>query len=762
MAKKEEELENGTGDVVLNGTAEGDHKDESSDKKKQAANKKVEQLSEEDEQLKLDLEMLVERLKGTDASLHTPALTQVKEIIRTSTSSMTAVPKPLKFLGPHFGELETLYGTWPDSTVKRELADVLSVLAMTYGAQGERLGLKYRLQGQNGAPGEWGHEYVRSLAAEMGQEHSVHIAEVVDAPPSEDILKIVKMIVPYFLQHHAEPDAVDLLSDLDMIADLVDYLDENTFDKVTLYMIGCVNLLPPNEDVAFLTTAYEIYMKYNRLSQALTIALRLDDQALIERAFKKTTNLSQKRQFGYMMAKQGVWLGDEDESVDETIRNTKLAEHFAYLIKDLNISEARTPEDIYKSHLENTRLNIGGTIDSASNNLASTFVNGFVNAGFGSDKLILTEDENLSWIYKNKDQGMLSATASIGLLHLWNIDVGLTQLDKYLYSNDVNVMAGAYLGIGILNCNVHDGTEPALALLSEHVESDSITGRVAAIAGLGMAYAGSNREELIELLLPIASDTGLDMQVSSVAVLALGQVCVGSANGDVASMILQTIMERDEAQLKSSWAKLIATGLALLFLTKGEASDAIVETLKAIEHPLAMHARVLVQTASWAGSGNVLEIQQLLHICTEAPDDEDKDEGEAKEGGDRKEEKKDTLYQGLAVLGIALVAMSEDVGMDMVLRQFGHLMHYGEPIIRKAVPLALGLLSASHAQLNIIETLSRYSHDNDLEVAANAIFAMGIVGAGTNNARLAQLLRGLASYYHHEPSHLFMVRLAQV
>lgn len=88
-------------------------------------------------------------------------------------------------------------------------------------------------------------------------------------------------------------------------------------------------------------------------------------------------------------------------------------------------------------------------------------------------------------------------------------------------------------------------------------------------------------------------------------------------------------------------------------------------------------------------------------------------------------------------------------------------MHYGEPTIRKTVPLALGLVSASNPQLNILDTLSKYSHDNDLDVALNAIFAMGLVGAGTNNARLAQMLRQLAGYYHKEPGCLFMVRIAQ-
>lgn len=88
-------------------------------------------------------------------------------------------------------------------------------------------------------------------------------------------------------------------------------------------------------------------------------------------------------------------------------------------------------------------------------------------------------------------------------------------------------------------------------------------------------------------------------------------------------------------------------------------------------------------------------------------------------------------------------------------------MHYGSPTIRRTVPLALGLISASSPVLPILDTLSKYSHDQDLAVALNAIFAMGLVGAGTNNARLAQMLRQLAGYYYKEPDCLFMVRISQ-
>ena len=45
---------------------------------------------------------------------------------------MTAVPKPLKFLRPHYEALEKAYASWPAGENKRSLADMMSVLGMTY------------------------------------------------------------------------------------------------------------------------------------------------------------------------------------------------------------------------------------------------------------------------------------------------------------------------------------------------------------------------------------------------------------------------------------------------------------------------------------------------------------------------------------------------------------------------------------------------------------------------------------------------------
>jgi 26S proteasome regulatory subunit N1 len=128
------------------------------DKKKEDAKKKKEEeiadaMSEEDKELKERLETCVSTvLNDKEETLVTiPIRSNALDIIvnelRTATSSMTSVPKPLKFLRPHFGTVKAMYLTMEkltdmdDGTVgfRARLADLLAVLAMTMGKPGTYL-----------------------------------------------------------------------------------------------------------------------------------------------------------------------------------------------------------------------------------------------------------------------------------------------------------------------------------------------------------------------------------------------------------------------------------------------------------------------------------------------------------------------------------------------------------------------------------------------------------------------------------------------
>ena len=114
------------------------------------------------------------------------------------------------------------------------MADVLSVLGMTYSDEDRLDTLKYRLLAPPDDVGSWGHEYVRHLALEIGQEYQKRIA---DDKPCQDLIDLARSLVPFFLSHNAEADAVDILSDLEIIEEIPQFLDENNYQRVCLYMV---------------------------------------------------------------------------------------------------------------------------------------------------------------------------------------------------------------------------------------------------------------------------------------------------------------------------------------------------------------------------------------------------------------------------------------------------------------------------------------------------------------------------------------------
>ena len=111
-------------------------------------------MSEEDQELKDRLETCVstlvnvEKEEGVTIPIRLKALDVIVTEVRFATSSMTSVPKPLKFLRPHFSELKTLHASFVGDIsvvngndlllLRARLADVLSVLAMTMGNQGKK------------------------------------------------------------------------------------------------------------------------------------------------------------------------------------------------------------------------------------------------------------------------------------------------------------------------------------------------------------------------------------------------------------------------------------------------------------------------------------------------------------------------------------------------------------------------------------------------------------------------------------------------
>ncbi|XP_062152652.1 26S proteasome non-ATPase regulatory subunit 2 homolog A [Alnus glutinosa] len=723
------------------------------DTKKKKDEKKEEDLSDEDLALKQQLELYVERVQDLDPGLQKVALESMRQEIRTSTSSMTSVPKPLKFLRPHYGTLKAYYETMQDSDLKKYLADILSVLALTMSAEGERESLKYRLLGSEGDIGSWGHEYVRNLAGEIAQEYAKRQSEEASI---DDLMELVQQIVAFHMKHNAEPEAVDLLMEVEDLDLLIEHVDSTNFRRTCLYLTSSARYLPGPDDMLVLDIAYMIYLKFEEYPNALQIALFLDNMQYVKQVFTSCDDLLRKKQFCYILARHGITFelddemaadDDDREALQEIINNNRLSEGYLTLARDIEVMEPKSPEDIYKAHLLDGRASAGASVDSARQNLAATFVNAFVNAGFGQDKLMTVPSDNTSgsssnWLFKNKEHGKTSAAASLSMILLWDVDAGLAQIDKYFHLSDSHIIAGALLGVGIVNCGIKNDCDPALALLGDYVDKEDPSIRIGAIMGLGIAYAGAQNEQIRNKLAPILNDAKAPLDVIAFTAISLGLVYVGSCNEEVAQAIIFALMDRSESELGEPLTRLLPLGLGLLYLGKQESVEATAEVSKTFNEKIRKYCDMTLLSCAYAGTGNVLKVQNLLGHCSQHLD-----KGES--------------HQGPAVLGIAMVAMAEELGVEMAIRSLEHLLQYGEQNIRRAVPLALGLLCISNPKVNVMDTLSRLSHDTDSEVAMAAVISLGLIGAGTNNARIAGMLRNLSSYYYKDASLLFCVRIAQ-
>ena len=217
-----------------------------------------EDLSEEDKQLKDELLLCVERLKEPNQGLYKQALDILRTRIRESTSSMTSVPKPLKFLRNHYEPLKAVYEKISDKQTKEYCADILSVLGMTISERRECL--KYRYLSSKESVGSWGHEYARHLTAELTQEWSdLDTAATAARPASpastqdieltlepavvitrDELLELAKEIVAFYMAHNAEADACDLLMEIEHVELLMDFVEKETYQRVCLYLLGCV------------------------------------------------------------------------------------------------------------------------------------------------------------------------------------------------------------------------------------------------------------------------------------------------------------------------------------------------------------------------------------------------------------------------------------------------------------------------------------------------------------------------------------------
>ena len=697
-----------------------------------------------------------------DYDLRINSYNLLKHEITTSTSSMTSIPRPLKFARMHFTEIKEFYDKFvpkndKENEYKLMLSDLISAILTVINEKdenGQELTiLSYVLSGTKKDITSWGQEYIRSLCSDIGKEFNERLDK---DEPTNDLLDLVKIIAPYLIKQHCESDAIDLLIEVDCINDIKEFINENNYKKICLYLLSITNYSADTEEYRdTLELVYSIY--YNKFYQyidAMRVAIKIGNMLYIKQTFHQCEDLTTKKQLAFILAKEGIFLDEEEKTIKdkelmEILRNYKQSEYFRILAKNLELLEPKHPEDVFKSHLEDKKSD-SKKLESYKINMAYSIASGFINAGFGTEALLSKKDSD--WIFKNKEEGLTCLLAGLGLVNIWDYLEGPGKLYEYAGNKEMDTYkrAGRNLGLGISLSNIHDDNDIAVAVLLEELQDKNLNVKISALFGLGLAAAGTQNEKLFNPLLDIFQDFSYGFEVSAFVSLALGLIFIGSSSEDVFNELFSVLITRnDESKGKifeSPFFVIYVLGIGLLCLGKQKDNEFMIDTMVSMENfskEMKDYLKTMLISFSYAGSGNVSKVQELMQIIAKPT------------------EEISPKVQSIAVIGCSLIAIGEEIGTEMLSRSFNHFLQFGDINIKKTVSLAISLLNLSNPKVTVIDSLIKFCYDSDKTVAMNAIFSLGLVSSGSNHSRVAGLLRSLASYYSEETNPLFMVRIAQ-
>lgn len=52
-------------------------------------------------------------------------------------------------------------------------------------------------------------------------------------------MSLVEIIIPFYMKNHEEPEAVDLLMEVESLDKLLNFVNDSNFERVCLYLLSC-------------------------------------------------------------------------------------------------------------------------------------------------------------------------------------------------------------------------------------------------------------------------------------------------------------------------------------------------------------------------------------------------------------------------------------------------------------------------------------------------------------------------------------------
>lgn len=184
-----------------------------------------------------------------------------------------------------------------------------------------------------------------------------------------------------------------------------------------------------------------------------------------------------------------------------------------------------------------------------------------------------------------------------------------------------------------------------------------------------ISHPGTARDDVLELLSPIIQNAQ-STEVLGIASLSCGLIALGRSDHTVITTILSKIIEANNTeQLRSPFMRLAGLGVALCYMGCKDSIEVPHAAMDVFVEPFKTMVQTMLKMCAYAGTGDVLIVQELLRIVEEriiCKEEKAKDKG--KKDGKKKDRRTSLdwdycMGQAIAVLAVAAVSKGEEIGI---------------------------------------------------------------------------------------------------
>ncbi|KAF3909252.1 hypothetical protein ABW20_dc0105233 [Dactylellina cionopaga] len=458
------------------------------------------------------------------------------------------------------------------------------------------------------------------------------------------------------------------------------------------------------------------------LLTAYQIAFDLDSSATQEFLQNVTSNLPDGE------APVGEKSGndeDDDDIVEETARllpgtsselvskaaaemNQKSSKHYKSIrsiLKGTKTIELNLEFLFRNNHTEMSILNkIRDCLEARTSLLhnALTFANGFMNAGTLADGFLRT---NLEWLGKAVNWSKFTATAALGVIHRGNLSQGMKLLQPYLPNPTSGTgspysQGGSLYGLGLIYANHGEDVLPYLRQQFKDTQ-DEIVQHGGAL-GLGVAgMATGNMDIYVDLRTVLWTESAISGEAVG---LAMGLIMLGTGNSQAIEEMRSYAHETHREKVKRG----LALGMALVYYSKQEMADELIDNLLADMDPILRYGGILTIALAYCGTGSNNAIRKVLHVAVSDVNDD---------------------VRRVAVFSLGFILFRK---YESVPRMVELLAESYNPHVRYGSALALGIACAGTGLDEALDLLQPMIKDTVEFVKQGALISIGMILAQHN------------------------------